>query len=91
MGNIFCARSCMAGQRMCFVCVIVNRNRLIFQSMEQIGIGVKRVQRQGEVNLVMPQTDVYKRQTTVVAVTAALGIIIAILDFIIKWGLSFII
>ena len=27
----------------------------------------------------------------VVAVTAALGIIIAILDFIIKWGLSFII
>ena len=46
----------MTDQRMCFVCVIVNRNRLIFQSMEQIGIGVKRVQRQGEVNLVMPQT-----------------------------------
>ena len=37
------------------------------------------------------QETVGKQTVAVVAVTAALGIIIAILDFIIKWGLSFII
>ena len=43
-------------------------------------------------NIVWPDQETVGKQTVaVVAVTAALGIIIAILDFIIKWGLSFII
>ena len=42
--------------------------------------------------IVWPDQETVGKQTVaVVAVTAALGIIIAILDFIIKWGLSFII
>ena len=40
--------------------------------------------------IVWPDQETVGKQTVaVVAVTAALGIIIAILDFIIKWGLSF--
>lgn len=42
--------------------------------------------------IVWPDQETVGKQTVAVAaVTAALGIIIAILDFIIKWGLSFII
>ena len=42
--------------------------------------------------IVWPDQETVGKQTVaVVAVIAALGIIIAILDFIIKWGLSFII
>jgi len=42
--------------------------------------------------IVWPDQETVGKQTVaVVAVTAALGIIIAVLDFIIKWGLSFII
>ena len=42
--------------------------------------------------IVWPDQETVGKQTVaVVAVTAALGIIIAILHFIIKWGLSFII
>ena len=37
------------------------------------------------------QEKVAKQTAAVVAVSVALGAIIAILDFIIKWGLSFII
>lgn len=42
--------------------------------------------------IVWPDQETVAKQTiAVLAVTAALGIIIALLDFIIKWGLSFII
>lgn len=42
--------------------------------------------------IVWPNQDTVAKQTAVVlAVTVALGAIIAVLDFIIKWGLSFII
>ncbi len=42
--------------------------------------------------IVWPDQETVGKQTiAVLAVSAALGIIIAILDFIIKWGLSFII
>ena len=42
--------------------------------------------------IVWPDQETVGKQTVaVVAGNAALGIIIAILDFIIKWGLSFII
>ena len=42
--------------------------------------------------IVWPDQETVGKQTvTVLAVTAALGIIIAVLDFIIKWGLSFMI
>lgn len=42
--------------------------------------------------IVWPDQETVGKQTiAVLAVTAALGIVIAILDFIIKWGLSFII
>lgn len=42
--------------------------------------------------IVWPDQETVTKQTiTVVAVSVALGLIIAILDFVIKWGLSFII
>ena len=42
--------------------------------------------------IVWPDQETVGKQTVVVlAVTAVLGLIIAVLDFIIKWGLSFII
>ncbi len=42
--------------------------------------------------IVWPNQETVGKQTAVVlAVTVALGAIIAVLDFIIKWGLSFII
>ncbi|MDD3252755.1 MAG: preprotein translocase subunit SecE [Lachnospiraceae bacterium] len=42
--------------------------------------------------IVWPDQETVTKQTiAVLAVSAALGIIIAILDFIIKWGLSFMI
>ena len=42
--------------------------------------------------IVWPDQETVGKQTiAVLTVSAALGIIIAILDFIIKWGLSFII
>lgn len=42
--------------------------------------------------IVWPDQETVGKQTAVVlAVTVALGVIIAVLDFIIKWGLSFII
>ncbi len=42
--------------------------------------------------IVWPDQETVGKQTAVVlAVTVALGAIIAILDFIIKWGLSFMI
>ncbi len=42
--------------------------------------------------IVWPNQETVSKQTiAVIAVTAVLGIIIAVLDFIIKWGLSFII
>ena len=42
--------------------------------------------------IVWPDHETVGKQTVVVlAVTAVLGLIIAVLDFIIKWGLSFII
>lgn len=37
------------------------------------------------------QETVGKQTAAVLAVTVALGVVIAILDFIIKWGLSFMI
>lgn len=42
--------------------------------------------------IVWPDQETVGKQTVLVlTVTAALGVIIAVLDFIIKWGLSFII
>lgn len=42
--------------------------------------------------IVWPDQETVTKQTiTVLAVSVALGLIIAILDFVIKWGLSFII
>lgn len=42
--------------------------------------------------IVWPDQETVGKQTiAVLAVTALLGIVIALLDFIIKWGLSFII
>lgn len=42
--------------------------------------------------IVWPDQETVTKQTiTVVAVSVVLGLIIAILDFVIKWGLSFII
>ena len=42
--------------------------------------------------IVWPDQETVGKETVVVlAVTAVLGLIIAVLDFIIKWGLSFII
>lgn len=42
--------------------------------------------------IIWPDRGTVAKQTVaVLAVTAVLGIVIAILDFIIKWGLSFII
>lgn len=37
------------------------------------------------------QETIAKETVTVVAATAVIGLVIAVLDFIIKWGLSFII
>lgn len=36
------------------------------------------------------QEDVTKETISVISVTLGIGVIIAVLDFIIKWGLSFI-
>ena len=42
--------------------------------------------------IVWPDQETVGKQTVVVlAVSVALGLVIAVLDFIIKWGLSFII
>lgn len=42
--------------------------------------------------IVWPDQETVTKQTiTVLAVSVALGLIIGILDFVIKWGLSFII